>query len=167
MPYKFIKKLSVLQPSWWIKNSSCLTIKTFKKSKIKKYSKKHCAVLTLLAVWEEFQMNKIVTITSEHLVKNFLLCLFCPFLEIINKNQTLAVLFQKAFLCRTLLLIKKSYYMLFLFVLRFQFNIWIFFVSLLLFLICPVTWMMIPYHRSFHYEAYLNASNRKNVFILC
>ena len=84
-------------------------------------------------------MNIIVTTISEHLVKNFLLCLFCPFLEIINKNQTLVVSLQKVFLCRTLLLIKKSYYMLFLFVLIFQVNIWIFFVSLLLFLICPVT----------------------------
>ena len=84
-------------------------------------------------------MNIVVTISSKNLVKNFLLYFFCPFLEIINKNQTLVVSFQKVFLCRTLLLIKKSYYMLFLFVLIFQVNIWIFFVSLLLFLICPVT----------------------------
>ena len=34
----------------------------------------------------------IVTIMSEHLVKNFLLCL-----EIINKNQTLVVSFKKYF----------------------------------------------------------------------
>ena len=55
--------------------------------------KKHCEAKILLAIWDTFvlYMKKIVTIIPINLITKLPLYLFCHFVEIKHKNQTLQV----------------------------------------------------------------------------